>query len=95
MQKCDVLVIGGGPVGSTVSSLLAERGWSVTQLEKDDHPKFHIGESLLPMNLPIFEKLGVLDQVHEIGIIKYGVEFNCPSKVESLHENIILGLLFH
>ncbi len=80
MQKCDVLVIGGGPAGSTVSSLLAERGWSVTQVEKDSHPKFHIGESLLPMNLPILEKLGVLEQVHEIGILKYGVEFNCTSR---------------
>jgi len=80
MQKCDVLVIGGGPAGSTVSSLLAERGWSITQLEKDAHPKFHIGESLLPMNLPILEKLGVLEQVHEIGILKYGVEFNCTSR---------------
>ncbi len=80
MQKCDVLVIGGGPAGSTVSSLLAERGWSVTQLEKDAHPKFHIGESLLPMNLPILDKLGVLEQVHEMGILKYGVEFNCTSR---------------
>jgi len=80
MQKCDVLVIGGGPAGSTVSSFLAEHGWSVTQLEKDTHPKFHIGESLLPMNLPIFEKLGLLEQIHEIGILKYGVEFNCTSR---------------
>lgn len=80
MTDCDVLVIGGGPVGSTVSALLAEKGWSVTQLEKDSHPKFHIGESLLPMNLPIFEKLGVLDDVERIGIRKYGVEFNCESR---------------
>ncbi|MGD9384923.1 MAG: NAD(P)/FAD-dependent oxidoreductase, partial [Thioalkalispiraceae bacterium] len=82
MLECDVLVIGGGPAGSTVSSLLAEKGWSVTQLEKDAHPKFHIGESLLPMNLPILEKLGVLDQVDKIGIRKYGVEFNCESREE-------------
>ena len=80
MTECDVLVIGGGPAGSTVSALLAEKGWSVTQLEKGAHPKFHIGESLLPMNLPILEKLGVLDEVEEIGIRKYGVEFNCESR---------------
>ena len=80
MMDCDVLVIGGGPAGSTVSALLAEKGWSVTQLEKDAHPKFHIGESLLPMNLPILERLGVLEQVDEIGIRKYGVEFNCESR---------------
>lgn len=82
MMDCDVLVIGGGPAGSTASALLAEKGWSVTQLEKDSHPKFHIGESLLPMNLPILERLGVLDEVDEIGIRKYGVEFNCESREE-------------
>jgi flavin-dependent dehydrogenase len=73
---CDVLVIGGGPAGSTISSLLAEKGWKVTLLEKEHHPRFHIGESLLPMNMPILERLGVLDQVHEIGVVKYGAEFN-------------------
>jgi flavin-dependent dehydrogenase len=73
-RVCDVLVIGGGPAGSTISSLLAEKGWKVTVLEKDHHPRFHIGESLLPMNLPILERLGVLEQVREIGILKPGVE---------------------
>ena len=80
MKQCDVLVIGGGPAGSTVSALLAEKGWAVTQLEKNSHPKFHIGESLLPMNLPILKRLGVLEQIHEIGIQKNGVEFNCPTR---------------
>ena len=51
---CDVLVIGGGPGGSTLSTLLARRGWRVTMLEKTSHPRFHIGESLLPANMPIF-----------------------------------------
>jgi flavin-dependent dehydrogenase len=73
-RDCDVLVIGGGPAGSTISSLLAEKGWRVTLLEKDHHPRFHIGESLLPMNLPILERLGVLEQVREIGVLKPGVE---------------------
>ena len=71
---CDVLVIGGGPAGSTISSLLAEKGWHVVLLEKDRHPRFHIGESLLPMNMPILERLGVLEQVREIGIVKPGIE---------------------
>lgn len=74
--KCDVLVIGGGPAGSTVSSLLAEKGWNVVLLEKDHHPRFHIGESLLPMNLPILERLGVLESVRRVGIVKPGVEMN-------------------
>jgi len=51
---CDVLVIGGGPGGSTISTLLSKRGWRVTMLEKTSHPRFHIGESLLPANMPIF-----------------------------------------
>lgn len=72
----DVIVIGGGPAGSTFSTLLREKGHNVLLLEKDHHPRFHIGESLLPMTLPIFEKLVVSEQVKEIGILKYGAEFN-------------------
>jgi len=76
MQNCDVLVIGGGPAGSTVSSFLRDKGWNVVVLEKERHPRFHIGESLLPMTLPILEKLGLKDEVEQIGITKYGAEFN-------------------
>ena len=71
MDQCDVLVIGGGPAGSTVSSLLSEKGWKVVLLEKDNHPRFHIGESLLPMSLPILDRLGVRDKVEKIGMIKH------------------------
>ena len=71
----DVLVIGGGPAGSTVATLLARRGWRVTLLEKEQHPRFHIGESLLPMNMPILRRLGVLEQVRAIGVLKLGADF--------------------
>ena len=74
-QLCDVLVIGGGPAGSTIATLLHERGWQVCLLDKDQHPRFHIGESLLPMNLPILERLGVSEQIKAIGVVKYGAEF--------------------
>ncbi len=77
-QECDVLVIGGGPAGSTAAALLAEKGHRVTLIEKARHPRFHIGESLLPANLPLLEKLGVADQVRAIGMEKWGAEFVSP-----------------
>jgi flavin-dependent dehydrogenase len=71
----DVLVIGGGPAGSTAAILLAEQGFRVTLYEKAHHPRFHIGESLLPSNLPLFERLGVAEQMRAIGMPKWGAEF--------------------
>lgn len=79
----DVLVVGGGPAGSTISTLLAERGYDVVLLEKSHHPRFHIGESLLPMNIPLFEQLGVSEQVASIGMLKYGAEFVSPDHEET------------
>jgi flavin-dependent dehydrogenase len=75
---CDVLVVGGGPAGSTIAALLAQRGRHVVVVEKDRHPRFHIGESLLPLNLPVFEELGITDEIERIGMPKYGVEFVSP-----------------
>jgi flavin-dependent dehydrogenase len=73
-QECDVLVVGGGPAGSTIAGLLAQKGRHVVVLEKDRFPRFHIGESLLPLNLPLFERLDVAEEVERIGIYKPGAE---------------------
>lgn len=75
LLRPDVLIIGGGPAGSTIGTFLARNGRKVVLLEKDQHPRFHIGESLLPMNLPILERLGVTAQMHKIGIVKRGADF--------------------
>lgn len=90
----DVLIIGGGPAGSTFGNLAARRGWQVILLEKDEHPRFHIGESLLPMNLPIFEQLGVLDKIKGIGVPKLGADFtvgNSSNDHQTFHFARALG----
>jgi flavin-dependent dehydrogenase len=79
-ERCDVAVIGGGPGGSTAAALLARRGYNVIALEKAHHPRFHIGESLLPMNLPVFERLGVLDKVRALGVFKPGADFEADNE---------------
>jgi flavin-dependent dehydrogenase len=74
-EACDVLVVGGGPAGSTMATLLARQGRRVVLVEKEHHPRFHIGESLLPANGPLFDRLGVRAAVERIGMPKWGVEF--------------------
>lgn len=78
IESCDVLIIGGGPAGATAAALLARQGRQVVMLEKAHHPRFHIGESLLPANVALFDKLGVREQIERVGMPKWGVEFVSP-----------------
>ncbi len=71
----DVAIIGGGPGGSTLATLLARKGYRVSVIEKEKHPRFHVGESLLPMNLPIFERLGIMEGLDKLGVPKLGADF--------------------
>src|SRR5450755_3412750 len=71
----DVLVVGGGPGGCAAAIMLARMGRRVLLLEKDQHPRFHIGESLLPMSMPIFAALGVRESLEALGVIKRGADF--------------------
>lgn len=76
-MSCDVAVIGGGPAGAATATLLARNGRDVAVFEKGHHPRFHIGESLIPQTLPLLEKLGVLDQVDKtVGLLKPGAHFH-------------------
>lgn len=62
-ERFDAIVIGGGPGGSTVGALLGQAGRRVCVLEKERFPRFHVGESLLPYNLDLFARLGVLPEL--------------------------------
>lgn len=55
----DIVVAGGGPAGSTAATLLAQYGHKVLLLERDKHPRFHIGESMLPFSEPVIQRLGI------------------------------------
>lgn len=72
----DVIIIGGGPAGSTAASTLRQAGRRVLVLEKEKFPRFHIGESLLPYNRPIFDELGVWAKIQAAGfMVKRGAQF--------------------
>ncbi len=69
-KQTDVVIIGGGPAGSTAGALLAEKGWDVVILEKEKFPRYHVGESLMPYCYFTFERLGVLDKIKQLGYVK-------------------------
>ena len=67
MELWDLIVIGGGPAGTTVAAIAARGGMRVLLLEADVHPRVHVGESLLPGIMPILDRMGALAEVEAGG----------------------------
>jgi flavin-dependent dehydrogenase len=78
-QDCDVLILGGGPGGSTLASSLALKNRRTILLEREKFPRFHIGESLLPCSSEVFRKIGILDKLEQRYLWKYGARFLCST----------------
>ena len=71
----DVIVIGGGPAGSTAATWLSRLGHKVLLLEREKFPREHVGESLLPFCYSLLEDLGVVDELKTNFVRKPGVRF--------------------
>jgi flavin-dependent dehydrogenase len=75
-QKPHVVVIGGGPAGSTVSTLIAQKGYRVELFEREKFPRFHIGESLIPQTYWVLKRLNMLPKMKGSHFVKkYSVQF--------------------
>jgi geranylgeranyl reductase family protein len=72
----DVVVIGGGPAGSTVATLVAQKGYRVRLFEREHFPRYHIGESLIPCTYYVLRRLNLLDKMKKSHFVKkYSVQF--------------------
>src|SRR5580765_4469836 len=83
--SADVVVIGGGPAGSTVSTLIAQRGYRVELFEREHFPRFHIGESLIPETYWVLQRLKMLEKMQKSHFVKkHSVQFvNASGKLSA------------
>ncbi len=94
LEPLDALIIGGGPAGSTAGSWLAKKGRNVMICEKEQFPRFHIGESLLPNGNRVLKEIGAWEKIRNAGFIKkYGAEFTLPDRSQSVDNIFADGLL--
>lgn len=78
-ESCDILIIGGGPAGSSTAAILAQYGHRVTVLEREKFPRYHIGESLIPFTFGPLERLGLIPKMRASCFTKkYSVSFVQP-----------------
>jgi FADH2 O2-dependent halogenase len=79
VDQTDVVIIGGGPAGTVLACLLAQAGRSVLVIERDIHPRDHVGESLTPSTNPIFKRIGFLEKMEDVGFVhKPGACWTAP-----------------
>jgi flavin-dependent dehydrogenase len=85
MSDFDVVVIGGGPGGSTASTILAQSGLRVALFEREKFPRFHIGESLIPETYWVLKRLNMLPKMQQSRFVKkYSVQFvNASGKLSA------------
>src|SRR3982751_7113955 len=88
----DVVVVGGGPAGSTVSTLMSQQGLRVQLFEREKFPRFHIGESLIPETYWVLKRIGMLEKMQQSHFVKkYSVQFvNATGKLSApfyFHDN--------
>ncbi|MEC9096723.1 MAG: NAD(P)/FAD-dependent oxidoreductase [Planctomycetota bacterium] len=82
---CDCLVIGGGPAGSVAASIVADGGYDVVQIEREVHPRPHVGESLMPATNEVLQRLGMQNSIEQLRFIrKVGVQFVSASGKASM-----------
>jgi flavin-dependent dehydrogenase len=93
-DRYDVVIAGGGPAGATAGLVLARQGFSVCILERDSHPRFHIGESILPRNTLLLKELGLDHTItHLPHVPKYGAEFGLGNDFKTRSFSFTDGLL--
>ncbi|MBL9174934.1 MAG: tryptophan 7-halogenase, partial [Verrucomicrobiales bacterium] len=79
-ETWDVVIVGGGPAGTSAACVLAECGRRVLVLEREQFPRYHIGESMIPFTYPALERIGMIPRLRQSGFVKkYSVQFVSPS----------------
>lgn len=69
-ERCDVVVVGGGPAGSMTAAFLAQRGYDVVLVEKQRHPRYMVGESLIPQFWKYCDLAGVTEKIRAEGFVQ-------------------------